>query len=74
MAARVASVSGGLRLLRTISQTHEIRSAPGRRLPAIQRVSNSKYLILCYHRVGTEGIPSQYVDAAFFHAGKFFQR
>ena len=57
MAARVASVSGGLRLLRTISQTHEIRSAPGRRLPAIQRVSNSKYLILCYHRVGTEGIP-----------------
>jgi peptidoglycan/xylan/chitin deacetylase (PgdA/CDA1 family) len=27
------------------------------RLPSLRRVSQTKYLILCYHRVGTEGIP-----------------
>jgi len=55
--AQVASFSGGLGLLRRISRTHELRSVPGHRLPSIRRVSQPKYLILCYHRVGTEGIP-----------------
>jgi peptidoglycan/xylan/chitin deacetylase (PgdA/CDA1 family) len=49
--------TGALRLFGRISQTYELRSRAGKRFPALGRISQPKYLILCYHRVGTEGIP-----------------
>lgn len=57
MAAQAISSLGGLRLLRGISRTLELAPRTGNRLPSLRRVAQSKYLILCYHRVGTEGIP-----------------
>lgn len=57
IAADLASASGALSVLRRLSRTHELHSRPGKRFPSLRRVSRAKYLILCYHRVGTEGIP-----------------
>lgn len=57
IAADVAAFSGALAALRRLSRTHELCFRPGRRIPSLRRVSQAKYLILCYHRVGTEGIP-----------------
>jgi peptidoglycan/xylan/chitin deacetylase (PgdA/CDA1 family) len=55
--AQVAHYSGALTLLGWISQRYELQSDGGSWLPAIRRVASPKFLILCYHRVGTEGIP-----------------
>jgi peptidoglycan/xylan/chitin deacetylase (PgdA/CDA1 family) len=56
-AAQVLSLSGGLRLLRRISMTRELHPRTVGTLPSLRRATHSKYVILCYHRVGTEGIP-----------------
>jgi len=53
----VAYRTGLLNLLGPIFQRYEFYDRPGRRLPALRPVSQTKYSILCYHRVGTEGIP-----------------
>jgi len=37
--------------------THELYSIPGSRFPRLRQFAGSKFGILCYHRVGTEGIP-----------------
>ena len=55
--AQAAYGSGALGLLGRISRAYELRSRAGETLPALCRVSQPKYLILCYHRVGIEGIP-----------------
>ena len=47
-------------LLRTVGRlfhSHELRSVAGSRLPRLRRSAASKFGILCYHRVGTEGVP-----------------
>lgn len=55
--AQVAHYSGALNLLGWISQRYELQSDGRSWRPAIRRVASPKFLILCYHRVGTEGIP-----------------
>jgi peptidoglycan/xylan/chitin deacetylase (PgdA/CDA1 family) len=55
--AKAAYRTGALGLLGRISHRYELRSRAGRTLPVLRRVTQPKYLILCYHRVGTEGIP-----------------
>lgn len=49
--------TGLLNLLGPLSQRYEVCSRPGRRFPILRRPAQPKYSILCYHRVGTEGIP-----------------
>ncbi len=55
--AQVARYTGALNLLGWISQKYELHSDGRSLLPAIRRIASPKFLILCYHRVGTEGIP-----------------
>jgi len=49
--------SGMLRAVRRLALTHEARTMAGVRLPRLERTAASKFGILCYHRVGTEGVP-----------------
>jgi peptidoglycan/xylan/chitin deacetylase (PgdA/CDA1 family) len=49
--------TGGLRLLERAAHSWEFRLNPGSRRPHWSRVANGKYVILCYHRIGTGGIP-----------------
>lgn len=49
--------SGALRLAQRLSHSYELSSDGGRRLPRLRKVTSSKFVILCYHRIGTAGIP-----------------
>ncbi len=49
--------SGALRLLEGISRKRELRTSPDHGLPHWRRAQGSRFVILCYHRVGTEGLP-----------------
>jgi len=49
--------SGALRILETISRGYEIAPGNGRRLPHVRRSAHPRFAILCYHRIGTGGIP-----------------
>jgi peptidoglycan/xylan/chitin deacetylase (PgdA/CDA1 family) len=48
---------GALRGMQIFSRYWELRQEPPRKLPRLARVSTPKYVVLCYHRIGTEGIP-----------------
>jgi peptidoglycan/xylan/chitin deacetylase (PgdA/CDA1 family) len=61
--------SGAQRLLERISRRHELRSAAGSGLPHWRRVQGPRFAILCYHRIGTEGVPLySYLPAPQFEA------
>ncbi len=49
--------TGLLNIARHMEGTHELYSIPGSRFPRLRQFAGSKFGILCYHRVGTEGIP-----------------
>ncbi len=49
--------TGGLRLLERVARSYEFRLAANSRRRHWSRISTGKYVILCYHRVGTGGIP-----------------
>jgi peptidoglycan/xylan/chitin deacetylase (PgdA/CDA1 family) len=49
--------TGALRLLRRFEGTRQVVSSPASRWLKIRRFAGSKFGILCYHRVGTEGVP-----------------
>ena len=49
--------TGGLRLLERVARSYEFRLEGNSRRPRWSRVATGKYVILCYHRVGTGGIP-----------------
>jgi peptidoglycan/xylan/chitin deacetylase (PgdA/CDA1 family) len=51
------SATGALHLLRQFEGTRQLISSPESRWPKIRRFAGSKFAILCYHRVGTEGVP-----------------
>jgi peptidoglycan/xylan/chitin deacetylase (PgdA/CDA1 family) len=46
-----------LNIARRLESSYQLYSVPGSRWPKLRRVSGSKFAILCYHRVGTEGVP-----------------
>jgi len=48
--------SGALRVIHGLSQRYELRPSLGRGTRP-HRVSRAKYVVLTYHRVGTEGVP-----------------
>jgi peptidoglycan/xylan/chitin deacetylase (PgdA/CDA1 family) len=49
--------TGGLRLLEGVARYYEFRLDKKSRRPRFSRVATGKYVILCYHRIGTGGIP-----------------
>lgn len=49
--------SGLMRLVRRVSRSYELRPGPALGWLRWRRVRSPKFVILCYHRVGTEGIP-----------------
>lgn len=49
--------SGALRILEKVSRVRELRRMNGSRIPRWKRVTTPKFAILCYHRVGTGGVP-----------------
>jgi peptidoglycan/xylan/chitin deacetylase (PgdA/CDA1 family) len=46
-----------LRLLRRLEGSHILRFVPGSYVPQFRNFMGSKFGILCYHRVGIEGMP-----------------
>jgi peptidoglycan/xylan/chitin deacetylase (PgdA/CDA1 family) len=67
--------TGGLSLLERVSRSYEMRFDSGSRWPHFSRVSSGKFVILCYHRIGTGGIPYySELSAAAFDAQMAFLR
>ena len=52
--ARALQQTGALGVVRGLSRSVEVDTRRGKRL---RRVKGPRYAILCYHRVGTEGLP-----------------
>ncbi len=49
--------SGLLRLMQSFSRSFQLQFVQGSSWPRWQRATTPKYVILCYHRVGTGGVP-----------------
>jgi peptidoglycan/xylan/chitin deacetylase (PgdA/CDA1 family) len=49
--------TGLLRMGERLFRSRELSPVAGSRLPRVRRSAGSKFGILCYHRVGTEGVP-----------------
>jgi peptidoglycan/xylan/chitin deacetylase (PgdA/CDA1 family) len=49
--------TGLLRTVDRLSRSRELSPVEGSRLPRLRRSAGSKFGILCYHRVGTDGVP-----------------
>jgi peptidoglycan/xylan/chitin deacetylase (PgdA/CDA1 family) len=49
--------TGALRMLQAVTRKYEFRESSGRGLLPSRRAGYPKFLILCYHRIGTSGIP-----------------
>jgi peptidoglycan/xylan/chitin deacetylase (PgdA/CDA1 family) len=49
--------TGALRILETFTRYYEFSGGNGRRLQLSRRDAQPKFLVLCYHRIGTNGIP-----------------
>jgi peptidoglycan/xylan/chitin deacetylase (PgdA/CDA1 family) len=49
--------TGLLSVMRHFESEHELSNVEGSRLPRLRRSGASKFGILCYHRVGTSGVP-----------------
>ncbi len=49
--------TGALRVLQGLSRSYELHFAPQRSLPQWHRTTRAKFAVLCYHHVGSEGIP-----------------
>jgi len=49
--------SGTLRLTRSLSQYCETSHSPAGRISGLKRLRGPKFAILCYHRVGSGGVP-----------------
>src|SRR5271154_1703219 len=49
--------TGLLSVMRHFESEHELSNVEGSRLPRLRRSGTSKFGILCYHRIGTSGVP-----------------
>jgi peptidoglycan/xylan/chitin deacetylase (PgdA/CDA1 family) len=49
--------TGMLSVMRRFESDHELSNVGSSRIPRLRRSASSKFGILCYHRVGTEGVP-----------------
>ena len=55
--ARTLYHTGSLGVANRLAWTHDLERRAGSVLPRLQSATGSKFGILCYHRVGTDGIP-----------------
>jgi peptidoglycan/xylan/chitin deacetylase (PgdA/CDA1 family) len=55
--AKTLHRTGGLRILERIARKYEFRLEENSHRPHFSRANTGKYVILCYHRIGTGGIP-----------------
>jgi peptidoglycan/xylan/chitin deacetylase (PgdA/CDA1 family) len=75
MMAQAMRLSGGLRLAQSFSERYEIERSPNGRTAGIKRVCGPKFVVLCYHRVGSGGAPFySNLDPAVFEAQIRFLR
>jgi peptidoglycan/xylan/chitin deacetylase (PgdA/CDA1 family) len=49
--------SGALRILHAFTRYYELSGSTGGSLGLSRRAAHPKFLVLCYHRIGTEGVP-----------------
>lgn len=56
-AAGAVYYGGLLRATKRLARSYELRSTAGSRVPRLRKSGGAKFGILCYHRVGTEGVP-----------------
>jgi peptidoglycan/xylan/chitin deacetylase (PgdA/CDA1 family) len=49
--------TGALRILQVFTRHYEFSGGNGRKLQLSRRDAHPKFLVLCYHRIGTNGIP-----------------
>ena len=68
--------TGALRILQRLSKQYEVVHRDDGRFPNLQRVTSSKFAILCYHRIGTGGVPfhSAFDSKAFEKQLQFLSR
>lgn len=68
--------SGALRLARSFSQHYETSRSPAGRTSGFKQVRGPKFVILCYHRVGSGGVPfySNFDPRAFEAQIRFLRR
>lgn len=68
--------TGMLRAIQGFSRYYELRTSPGRALPRLHKVSGPKFAILCYHRVGSGGVPlySELAPEVFEAQMRFLRR
>src|SRR5208283_769306 len=68
--------SGGLRILQALSRRYEFAPGNRRKLQLLRRAAQPKFAILCYHRIGTGGIPlfSELPPEVFEAQMRFLQR
>ena len=61
--------TGLLGTVRSVAKSHYLETVAGSAIPKLRRDAFSKFAILCYHRVGTEGVPYfSRLDPAAFEA------
>ncbi|HET7871809.1 MAG TPA: polysaccharide deacetylase family protein, partial [Terriglobales bacterium] len=67
--------SGGLRLAQSLSERYEIERSLNGRAAGLRRAHGPKFVVLCYHRVGSGGAPFySNLDPAVFEAQIRFLR
>lgn len=68
--------SGALSVLERVARSYEFRLESNSRRPRWSRAASGKFAILCYHRVGTGGIPyySELATAEFEKQMRFLRR
>ena len=68
--------SGALSVLERVARSYEFRLESNSRRPRWSRAASGKFVILCYHRVGTGGIPyySELATAEFEKQMRFLRR
>lgn len=68
--------TGGLRVLERVARSYEFRLESNSRRPHWSRATSAKFAILCYHRIGTGGIPyySELPTAEFEKQMRFLRR
>jgi peptidoglycan/xylan/chitin deacetylase (PgdA/CDA1 family) len=49
--------TGALRIFEAVSRHYEFALSNHRRLPFLRRTTCPKFAVLCYHRIGTRGVP-----------------
>lgn len=76
MAAHGMYRSGALRAAQAFSDHFELRNSENGQPAAFRRVRHSKFLVLCYHRVGSGGVPfySNLDPAIFEEQIRFLRR